>query len=291
MVPASLLFWIVGEVAVYLAIGRLVLHADWAYAVAGAIGGVLGLRAGLNAITWMFGMAFASPAPRLGGGRTARLMFGEYGAYLFNFILLLPFERLWMAADRLRPEQPVVVLVHGYGVSRGVWCAMRRRLEAEGFSVATLSLVPPYTSIGKLVPQLNQRIEDVCQATGRKQITLVGHSMGGLVCRSYLARHGSNRVRKLITLASPHAGTELARIGFGQNAREMEPGSLWLNDMASEKLKVPAIAFRNAYDNYVMPQENQRLPGARDIELPPVGHVAMLFDKRVAGLLAAACHE
>ena len=34
-----------------------------------------------------------------------------------------------------------------------------------------------------------------------------------------------------------------------------------------------------------MPQDNQRLPGARDIELPPVGHIAMLYDRRVARLL------
>jgi triacylglycerol lipase len=34
-----------------------------------------------------------------------------------------------------------------------------------------------------------------------------------------------------------------------------------------------------------MPQDNQRLPGARDIELPPVGHIAMLYDVRVANRL------
>ena len=34
-----------------------------------------------------------------------------------------------------------------------------------------------------------------------------------------------------------------------------------------------------------MPQDNQRLPGARDVELPPVGHIAMLYDERVARLL------
>jgi triacylglycerol lipase len=155
--------------------------------------------------------------------------------------------------------------------------------------VATVSLAPPYTSIGKLVPQLNRRIEEVCAATGAKQVTLIGHSMGGLVCRSYLSRHGIARVARLITLATPHAGTELGRIGFGQNAREMEPGSLWLNDMAREAVKIPAISLRNPYDNYVMPQDNQRLAGARDIELPAVGHLAMLYDERVARLLLDLC--
>jgi ABC-type branched-subunit amino acid transport system substrate-binding protein len=55
--------------------------------------------------------------------------------------------------------------------------------------------------------------------------------------------------------------------------------------LAAEPLTVPTISLRNAYDNYVMPQDNQRLPGAQDIELPPVGHIAMLYDRRVARLL------
>lgn len=291
MLPVALLLWLVAEIATWLAIGRLGFGASWPYAIAGAVGGLLGLRAGLNMITWLFGMAFASPAPRLGARATARLMLDEYLAYLLSFVLVIPFERLWLPADRLRPGNRPLLLVHGYGCSRGVWWLLRRRLEAAGHVVATVSLTPPFTSIGKLVPQLNRRIEEVCAATGAQQVVLVAHSMGGLVCRSYLARHGIARVARLVTLATPHAGSELARLGAGQNAREMEPGSLWLRDMAAEPLRVPAVALRNAYDNYAMPQDNQRLPGAADIELPPVGHLAMLTDRRVADLLIQTLAE
>lgn len=291
MVPVSLFLWLLIEISTYLAIGRLLLHVDWAYAIAGAVGTLLGIRASINAVTWMFGMAFASPAPRLGFARTAGLIWREYLAFLFTFLIVLPFERLWMPADRLRNGQPVVLFVHGYGCSRGVWWLLRRRFEAAGYTVASVSLVPPYSSIGKMVPLLNQRIEAVCAATGAKQLTLVAHSMGGLVCRSYLARHGIARIEKLVTLATPHGGTALARRGIGQNAREMEPDSLWLQDMAGEPIKVPAVSLRNPYDNYAMPQDLQRLAGARDVELPPVGHIAMLYDRTVAQLLLAACRD
>ena len=290
MVPVSLFIWIAVEIASYLAIGRQWLGADWSTALLGAIGGLLGARAGINALTWLFAKTYASPAPALGVVHRLRLIVNEYLAFLLSFIVVLPFERLWMPADRLPAgARRPILLVHGYGCSRGVWWLLRRRLEAAGHTVATVSLAPPYTSMGKLVPQLNQRIEDVCAATGAKQVTLLGHSMGGLIARSYLARHGIARVAQLITLATPHAGTELARIGFGQNAREMETDSLWLRDMAQESVKIPAISLRNPYDNYVMPQDNQRLPGARDVELPPVGHIAMLYDVRVARLLLELC--
>lgn len=292
MVPLSLLVWIALEIAGYLFIGRRWLDLDWSYALLGALGGLLGLRAGIVGITWLFATAFASPAPQLNVATKARMMFGEYLAFLFTFLLVIPFERLWMPLDRLPAGRRPILLVHGYGCSRGVWWLLRRRLEAAGHGVATVSLAPPYTSIGKLVPQLNQRIDAVCAATGSKQLTLLGHSMGGLVCRSYLARHGIARVDKLITLATPHAGTELARIGFGRNAREMEPDSLWLRDMTGEKIKIPAVSLRNLYDNYVMPQDNQRLPGAEEFVLPPVGHIAMLYDGKVADIvLKAVCDQ
>jgi len=291
MIPISLLIWLTLEISGYLAFGRLVLHLDWPLAIFGAINCVLGLRFWMNATSWFFAIKFASPPAPLGLARRLGVMGREYLAFLFTFLLVIPFERLWMPADRLAPGTHPILLVHGYGVSRGVWWLLRRRLEAAGHTVATISLVPAYTSIGKLEPQLNARIEAVCAATGSQQVTLLAHSMGGLVCRSYLARHGVTRVDKLITLASPHAGTELARIGLGRNAREMEPGSLWLRDMASETLKIPVISLRNPYDNYVTPQDNQRLPGARDIELPPVGHIAMLYDEQVANLVLDACHR
>jgi triacylglycerol lipase len=290
VVPVSLFIWIVIELAWYLAIGRHWLGADWSAAVLGALGGLLGMRAGINALTWLYASTYASPAAPLGLARRLRLIASEYLAFLLSFVVVLPFERLWMPADRLPAgARRPILLVHGYGCSRGVWWLLRRRLEAAGHTVATVSLAPPYTNMGKLVPQLNQRIEEVCAATGAKQLTLIGHSMGGLIARSYLARHGIARVAQLITLATPHAGTELGRIGFGQNAREMEPGSLWLRDMAQETVKVPAISLRNPYDNYVMPQDNQRLPGANDVELPAVGHIAMLYDARVARLLLELC--
>jgi triacylglycerol lipase len=208
------------------------------------------------------------------------MVFAEYLAFLLSFVVLTPFEWLWMSADRLRPCKTPILLVHGYGCSRAIWWKMRRELEAAGHTVATVSLTPPYTSVGKLVPQLAQRIDEVCAACDAQQVILIAHSMGGLVSRSYIARHGIAQVERLITFASPHQGSELACLGFGQNAREMEPDSLWLNDLAQESVKVPFVSIRTSHDNYVMPQDNQRLPEAKDIELPAMGHLAALYSLR-----------
>ena len=289
MVPFALLIGLLAELAIYVTLAHHFLDTSWGISAIAAVGAVLGLRAGVVAVTWAFARAYPSPARRLTAAESLRMIVGEYAAFLLIFVVILPFERLWMGRDRMRPCSRPLLLVHGYNCSRGVWWLLRRQLEAAGHTVATVSLAPPYTNIGKLVPQLAQRIENVCQATGADRVVLVAHSMGGLVCRSFLARHGSDRVERLITIASPHSGSELARIGIGKNAREMEPGSLWLKDLAQADLPVPAVAIRTPHDNFVMPQDNQRLPGAIDVALEGIGHLAVLFTRRTTTELIAAC--
>ena len=289
MLPVALLIGLVAELALYATFVRHFLDTSWGISAIAAVVAVLCLRAGIVAVTWAFARAYPSPARRLTAAESVRMLFGEYAAFLLIFVVILPFERLWMGRDRLRPCPRPLLLVHGYSCSRGVWWLTRRRLEAAGHTVATISLAPPYTNIGKLVPQLGERIAMVCQATGADRVVLVAHSMGGLVCRSYLARHGSDRVERLITIASPHSGSELARIGIGKNAREMEPGSRWLKDLGQAGLPVPAVAIRTAHDNFVMPQDNQRLPGAIDVALEAIGHLAVLFSRRTTIELISAC--
>ncbi|MFZ1900149.1 MAG: alpha/beta fold hydrolase, partial [Azonexus sp.] len=289
MVPLALLVWLSVEMTGYATLAHHFLDTSWSISAVVAFGAVLVVRAGIIAVTWAYARAYPSPARKLSTGEALRMIVGEYLAFLLAFVVILPFERLWMGRDRLRQCTQPLILVHGYGCSRGVWWFLRRQFETAGHVVATVSLAPPYTSIGKLVPQLAQRIEEVCAATGAEQVVLVAHSMGGLVCRSYLARHGSGRVERLITLASPHSGSELARIGSGQNAREMEPGSRWLKDLASSVTPVRAISIRTPHDNYVMPQDNQRLPGALDVALDGIGHLALLFSRRTAGEVITAC--
>jgi triacylglycerol lipase len=289
MVPLALLVWLSVELTGYATLAHHFLDTSWSISAVVAFGAVLVVRAGIIAVTWAYARAYPSPARKLPIGEALRMIVGEYLAFLLAFVAILPFERLWMGRDRLPRCRRPLILVHGYGCSRGVWWFLRRQFEVAGHVVATVSLAPPYTSIGKLVPQLAQRIEEVCAATGAEQVVLVAHSMGGLVCRSYLARHGSGRVERLITLASPHSGSELARIGIGQNAREMEPGSRWLKDLASSVTPVRAISIRTPHDNYVMPQDNQRLPGALDVAVDGIGHLALLFSRRTAGEVITAC--
>lgn len=205
-----------------------------------------------------------------------------------------------MAFDRMipRPDTPLrpaagqvpVLLIHGYNCNRGFWWWLKPRLEAQGRSVATLTLEPLYGGIDGYAEQIARRVEALCRETGAARVALAGHSMGGLAGRAYLRRYGETRVTRLITLATPHQGSELARLGLGRNAREMEPGSAWLKELAQSELPfpVPCIAYYSPHDNFVMPQTNARLGGAENRPLPGLGHLAMSLSSEVLEALLEA---
>ncbi len=208
-------------------------------------------------------------------------------AYFALFAVIQPFETLFAApAPKPRPGQQPVMLVHGYVCNPGVWWWLRARLRAKGIDAKPVNLEPPLASIDVLAEQLHGYIEAYLKDTGSGKLVLVTHSMGGLAARAYLKQHGGGRIAKLITLACPHHGTRLAYLGFGRNARQMQPGSAWLCELSKGgPLPVPAVTIWSALDNFVAPQSSSRLEGAREIVLGGPGHLSLVFSRRVLALL------
>lgn len=70
-------------------------------------------------------------------------------------------------------------------------------------------------SIYKQGLAIRDAIQRVLQMTGRDKVVLVCHSMGGLAARQYLQNpsnwqsNGQSRVAKLVTLGTPHLGTNI----------------------------------------------------------------------------------
>ena len=285
MLATALRLLILCELAAYATLAAHCADATPLAALLLAVGGVLALRLALVTLVFALGWALRAPAQRWRCGDAIAVCCGEYAAFIANYVILAPFERCWMGGDRLPPGagRPPLLLIHGYGCSRAVWWWQRRRLEAAGWSVATINLEPLYTSIDNYVEPLARRIDEVLAQSGAPQLILIGHSMGGLVARAYLRRHGTARVRLLVTLGTPHGGSELARFGVGESARQMRPGSAWLASLGAPP--VETLTIYSAHDNYVLSPANLELPGARRCVLERLGHLAMLFSPRVAQAL------
>ena len=188
------------------------------------------------------------------------------------------FDRMFLrTAEIPRPssDQPPLLLIHGYCCNRGFWWWLKPRLEARGRRVAAITLEPLFGNIDGYAEQVARCVDELCRDTGADQVTLVGHSMGGLVGRAYLRRYGEARVARLVTLGTPHRGSVLARFAPGRNARQMEPGNAWLRELELSPLLVPCIALHATQDNFVMPRAAAMLMGADNRPLPAVGHLAM----------------
>lgn len=278
------------EMALYASVALFLFDASPAVAALAALGGVFWVRAWITLTTYLFAWHHRATGPRPGAARALAMGLAEYAAFILNFVVVSPFERRWMGDDRLHAvgERLPLLLIHGYGCSRGSWWWLRRRLEKAGWTVATINLEPIYTDIDNYLAPLARRIDDVLAATGAPRLILVGHSMGGLVARAYLHRFGAERVARLITLGTPHQGSRLAKIGIGQNARQMEPGNDWLRALPCEVVAPATTVIYSPHDNYVMPAANLHLPGAEHRPIDALGHLAMLFSPRVAGELRAA---
>jgi len=130
------------------------------------------------------------------------------------------------------------------------------------------------------VGQLDACVVRTLEATGQERLVLVCHSMGGLVARAWLAKHGARSVARVVTIASPHNGTALAALGLGENARQMRRGSDFLRALAAaEGDRGPSCSFTSIYtvhDTLVAPQDTSRLAWAKNVELARWGHVSVL---------------
>jgi triacylglycerol lipase len=128
---------------------------------------------------------------------------------------------------------------------------------------------------------LSDVVDDVLAETGAPSVDLVGYSAGGVVVRVYVADlGGGSHVRRAVTLASPHHGTDLATLGatLGSTAcpaacQQLEPDSDLLRGLNAHD-ETPAgpvwVALWTEDDATVVPPDSGRLDGALDLDLQDV---------------------
>lgn len=252
-------------------------------AAAVATGGFFGWKALLVAMLYV--------VARLHGGarriRAGAVLF-EYLAFLALFVVLQPFERLWMGRNRdPAPGKPLVLLVHGYLCNRGAWWWLRRGLARRGFAVTAINLEPPFGSIDTFASEIRARLDAMLAASGADRAVLIAHSQGGVACLAALRKFGPEGVARLVTIAAPFHGTWVARLGLGWNARELRPDSDWMRALdADAGSPVPTTSIWSDGDNIIAPCESSCLAGARNLMLDGVGHLSLGFSCRVLEMLA-----
>jgi triacylglycerol esterase/lipase EstA (alpha/beta hydrolase family) len=260
--------------------------------VAGAValyfGAILFLCASYFAISWIW-RARRPREVRLGMRGTLKLWWAEYGTLAGSPLRLMLYGLLVRDPDPA-PVQSPVLLVHGVLCNAGVWVRLARYLRRNGIDgVYSLSYGPPLASIERFADQLAGKIDAIVAETGAKRVIVVAHSMGGLVTRAYLRRHGTARIARVVTLGSPHHGSMMAWFFPGVSLAQMRPGNAWLAALNATRLdpSLRLVSLWSWHDSMVAPQTSSELPGAVDVAIVGVGHNALLADPGVLAFVQA----
>ncbi len=236
-------------------------------------------------------------------GNSLRAFWVETRAKMLSMSLLQPFHPLFMGAEpkNVDPKVAPIVLLHGYVSNRGIWWWFRKELQrARPQSVIySLTIEPVFGSIDACALQLAERLATIQSQHPNQPITVIVHSMGGLMTRAYLRdcaiagkAHG---LAKLICLGTPHAGTQFARFGFGLCAQEMRWKSPWILALQKVELQqpltLPVTCIYTLNDDLVYPAESGALMTTDEkahiehIAVSAVGHVSLLFSPDVLALV------
>lgn len=191
------------------------------------------------------------------------------------------------------PEPPVLV-IHGYLANRGSMHLLERRLHARGHVVMNYRLGG--MNLGDIrdsAALIARKVESLAMQTSVKRVDIVGHSMGGLVGLYYVKRLGGrHRVRRLIMLGTPAAGTWSAVLGLvtaplGQASRQLLPGSSFLRELHDAPMPpgVDIVSVGGERDVFA-PLRTTALVGVRHVAVP-TGHSGLLVNETVVDTIDA----
>ena len=167
-----------------------------------------------------------------------------------------------------RPDRPVVLLIHGLGMNnyfwvdpqechvlgglapltifladaqeqtkntisfgtvnpgiRGLWACLKN----EGFSLASWSQQQPLGPIQLAIEELKIALIRVRKIWPGRPVYLVAHSRGGLLARHYLQEEGADDIAGLVTICSPHSGTNMAKF-----SRYLKPAGVFLEKIVPD---------------------------------------------------------
>jgi pimeloyl-ACP methyl ester carboxylesterase len=189
-----------------------------------------------------------------------------------------------------------IVLVHGYMQNRVGFLGLARALRKRGLGPVYAINYPWFASLTGNAARLDRFIARVCEETKKDAVDLVCHSMGGLVAMEMLrdeARKDTLKVRRVVTIATPHAGVVWKGPMIGVGASNLRRGSKLLDAHATYSIAVPCLSVYSTHDNVVFPKETSSLVkrGGKDYEVEGASHLAILFNPIVAREVGAFLAE
>jgi pimeloyl-ACP methyl ester carboxylesterase len=203
-----------------------------------------------------------------------------------------PVKAGWeLATNRHGKHEPPVLIVPGFVGPSVLLRPLAVFLRLHDRHVKLVRTFPALDGVVNHAQRIADAVERLKAKTGAAQVDLVAHSMGGIAGRYYLLKMGGvANVRRFITIATPHKGTNWAGfVVLGQSMKDLKPGNPLLAELAAaEKIKgVRSINIRAGWDQIVWPREHGMWGAdhAHEHELPFAEHWAVQADPRLLALV------
>ena len=204
-----------------------------------------------------------------------------------------------------------VILIHGLHQAPFIMRPLAKRLQVDGFNTHQYGYRSMRDGIKINSQRLNAWLETHHDA--EQPIDLVGHSLGGLIIRDFVAHYPQWQIGRCVTLGTPHNGSisgdyiwRLVPVIVGKSYEKALDGTvaplpkgIELGVIAGNKaqgLGQPILSYHNrklrkadasvsseklAHDGTVYISET-KLVSATDHIILPVTHTGMLVNKEVA---------
>ncbi|HST85114.1 MAG TPA: hypothetical protein VLL08_25470 [Kineosporiaceae bacterium] len=203
----------------------------------------------------------------------------------------------------VRQDRPgPVLLVAGYGGSASSLAVLGAALRRAGRTVQVVPPVGDNTGDLRAQAQALDRTARQLIDSGAPSVDVVGYSAGGVVVRIWADDlDGTAVARRVVTLGSPHHGTDIA--GLAANlltgacplaCRQLAPGGEVLAGLPETPTGPSWTSIWTANDDLVIPSNSAALAGAVNIEVQrvcadsQVKHGDLPRDPLVIGLVERA---
>lgn len=183
-----------------------------------------------------------------------------------------------------RADGATIVLVPGVFERAGFLRSLAEQLRMNGHSVYLVnSLGWNRASLGESARRLERELE----LRGLDDVIVIAHSKGGLIAKAAMLRPRGDRIRHLIAIATPFAGSKYAQLFADPALRVFSPEHPELRGLARERgVNERITTVQPEFDPHI-PTDVEAfalgtLPGAHErIVLPLAGHFRLLDDPRL----------